>query len=540
MVKKSRMSINLQQLAKIALDQDLVRRASEHFGITNSQTQAAFDALVPSLIARMLDMACTTQGARTLHAAIMSPAVDTNVGPHMVSRLDALNNIVDSMSRGHENAKLLLGERLDPLARAVSEQSKVPVHAMPGLIGIVTGVLFGLLKNHLQDHNGQRHQLVSALEHQASAVQVGEHAGYWPALGLGTAAAFFGSVGGRLKTVMTAFRPDPAPAAAQGTAQSAHKGPGAWWWLLTLALALAVLLLLLRNARSDAKSDGAAFPAAATAPASVAAAPAASNTVPLSPKEPVLSLTTDSDGKPSVQATVATDEQKQAILNAIEQTYGQPLQADIKVDPQARPAQWVSKLGALLPNFKLPNAELSIKGDDIQIGGAAADAKWGLADKARAALGDGFKISLFSLSEALQNAKKLFGEGLTALKPGACSSGEVVKVMNTYTINFATGTFTLPKDDLDALARAAKAVKGCAGSSTRLEIAGHTDSVGAEQANLDLSTHRAEVVREYLISQGLDAGKLLAKGYGASRPVGDNDTPRGRFMNRRIEFIEQK
>lgn len=532
MVKRTRMSINLQQLAKSSLDQDLVRRASEHFGITPSQTQLVFDSLVPSLIARMLDKACTTEGARTLHAAIMSPAVDT--GLHVVNRLDALTNIVDSMSRGQENAKLLLDERLDPLARAVSEQSEVPVHAMPGLIGIVAGVLFGLLKNHLQGHNGQRHQLVSALEHQVSAVRVSEHAGYWSALGLGTAADFFGGVGSRLKTVMTAFRPDPAPAPAHGTAQGTHKSLSAWWWLLTLALALAVLLLLLRNSRSDARPDGAAFSSAATAPASSSAVQSAVT------KESVLSLTTDKDGKPSVQATVATDEQKQAILKALEQTYGQTLQADIKVDPQTRPAEWVSKLGALLPNFKLPNAELSIKGDDIQIGGTAADAKWGLVDKARAALGDGFKISLFSLSEALENAKKLFGEGLTALKPGACSWGEVVKVMNTYTINFATGTFALPKDDLNALARSAAAVKGCAKSSTRLEIAGHTDSVGAEQANLELSTHRAEVVREYLISQGLDASMLTAKGYGASRPVGDNDTPRGRFMNRRIEFIEQK
>jgi OOP family OmpA-OmpF porin len=70
----------------------------------------------------------------------------------------------------------------------------------------------------------------------------------------------------------------------------------------------------------------------------------------------------------------------------------------------------------------------------------------------------------------------------------------------------------------------------------KLEIAGHTDSVGSEQHNLQLGKARAEAVRVYLISQGIDAGRLTAASYGATKPVATNATEEGRAQNRRVEF----
>lgn len=69
-----------------------------------------------------------------------------------------------------------------------------------------------------------------------------------------------------------------------------------------------------------------------------------------------------------------------------------------------------------------------------------------------------------------------------------------------------------------------------------LEIAGHTDSRGIEDLNLRLSQARAEAVRSYLIKRGISPSRLVAIGFGASRPIALNDTEEGRFMNRRIEF----
>lgn len=75
-------------------------------------------------------------------------------------------------------------------------------------------------------------------------------------------------------------------------------------------------------------------------------------------------------------------------------------------------------------------------------------------------------------------------------------------------------------------------------SDTRFEIAGHTDSDGDDQTNLKLSQARAETVVNYLISKGIKADRLVAKGYGESRPVDDNSTEEGKQKNRRTVAME--
>jgi outer membrane protein OmpA-like peptidoglycan-associated protein len=69
----------------------------------------------------------------------------------------------------------------------------------------------------------------------------------------------------------------------------------------------------------------------------------------------------------------------------------------------------------------------------------------------------------------------------------------------------------------------------------RVEIAGHTDNVGKEADNLKLSQQRAETIRNYVIKKGIEPARVVAKGYGASVPVADNDTEEGRQLNRRTE-----
>jgi outer membrane protein OmpA-like peptidoglycan-associated protein len=73
--------------------------------------------------------------------------------------------------------------------------------------------------------------------------------------------------------------------------------------------------------------------------------------------------------------------------------------------------------------------------------------------------------------------------------------------------------------------------------NVKIEVAGHTDSRGRDKYNLNLSQRRAETVRDYLISKGVAADRLTAKGYGESNPIADNKTEEGRFKNRRVELI---
>lgn len=70
----------------------------------------------------------------------------------------------------------------------------------------------------------------------------------------------------------------------------------------------------------------------------------------------------------------------------------------------------------------------------------------------------------------------------------------------------------------------------------KIEISGHTDNVGSEAYNQQLSEKRAEAVFVYLTKHNIDPSRVVVQGYGATRPRADNDTEEGRSLNRRIEF----
>ena len=73
--------------------------------------------------------------------------------------------------------------------------------------------------------------------------------------------------------------------------------------------------------------------------------------------------------------------------------------------------------------------------------------------------------------------------------------------------------------------------------SIEIEIGGHTDHLGSEQDNVLLSQARADKIREYLSQKGISTGRMLAKGYGESKPLVPNDTETNRQLNRRVEFL---
>lgn len=76
--------------------------------------------------------------------------------------------------------------------------------------------------------------------------------------------------------------------------------------------------------------------------------------------------------------------------------------------------------------------------------------------------------------------------------------------------------------------------------TTVMEVAGHTDSNGTDEYNIDLSTRRSNACRDYMISKGIFATRLIAKGYGEGQPVSSNATADGRQKNRRTEFVVVK
>ena len=69
-----------------------------------------------------------------------------------------------------------------------------------------------------------------------------------------------------------------------------------------------------------------------------------------------------------------------------------------------------------------------------------------------------------------------------------------------------------------------------------LKLAGHTDNTGSMALNLRLSKDRAEAIKTYLVSQGANASRIEATGYGPNQPIASNKTADGRQKNRRVEF----
>jgi outer membrane protein OmpA-like peptidoglycan-associated protein len=73
--------------------------------------------------------------------------------------------------------------------------------------------------------------------------------------------------------------------------------------------------------------------------------------------------------------------------------------------------------------------------------------------------------------------------------------------------------------------------------SSKMVVEGHTDSQGAAAYNQDLSTRRAQAVRDYLVSRGVASDRITSQGFGPSRSVADNASPEGRANNRRVEIV---
>ncbi len=103
---------------------------------------------------------------------------------------------------------------------------------------------------------------------------------------------------------------------------------------------------------------------------------------------------------------------------------------------------------------------------------------------------------------------------------------------------FATNESTLTENSVETLDEAAASLKEW--GDVKVEVAGYTDSTGTDEYNEKLSWRRADAVRTFLIGKGIEADRLIAKGYGETNPVADNATAEGRSENRRVELTQMK
>lgn len=109
------------------------------------------------------------------------------------------------------------------------------------------------------------------------------------------------------------------------------------------------------------------------------------------------------------------------------------------------------------------------------------------------------------------------------------------EIVITWRVLFPTGQWAVRKSQWDILRKVAALIRSK--PDYQVQITGHTDNVGGDKYNLNLSKKRAESIKQFLIAfEELNEGIIQTQGMGKNSPVTSNQTPKGRALNRRVEF----
>jgi len=171
---------------------------------------------------------------------------------------------------------------------------------------------------------------------------------------------------------------------------------------------------------------------------------------------------------------------------------------------------------------------INTSGDEINFF-VAADGKTAFISSQRKGGRGGYDIYTFELPEEIRSdsANYLATVDVVELAPG-----DAVVLQN---IQFEYNSSALTEDSQTGIEMLTDFLKR--NPDLKVELAGHTDDVGSASYNQKLSADRAEVVRMALIDHGIDAARLTAKGYGATKPLLPNDSEEHRAVNRRTEMV---
>lgn len=144
-----------------------------------------------------------------------------------------------------------------------------------------------------------------------------------------------------------------------------------------------------------------------------------------------------------------------------------------------------------------------------------------------AAVGGG--IGYYMDRQESELRRRLEGSGVRVVR-----NGDQIDLVMPGNITFDTNQSTIKPTFSNTLESVALVLKEF--DKTTIQIEGHTDSTGSRDYNQLLSERRAGAVRDFLLNQGIQAGRTRAVGYGPRSPVASNDTAAGREQNRRVEL----
>jgi len=211
-----------------------------------------------------------------------------------------------------------------------------------------------------------------------------------------------------------------------------------------------------------------------------------------------------------------------------ERTAAQSETATVKIEAEA--ARVAAQAEADRVKRENDAALAAVQATAEQAARAAAQAE---ADRTLLATQEADRLRLKGEAEKAELRAQLLSQFNLILETRDTARGLIV---NMSDVLFDTAKYTLRPGARERLAKVAGILLGHPG--LKLEVEGHTDSVGGEAYNQRLSEQRAGSVRDYLIQQGISGmNSFPAKGFGKSQPVATNDTAAGRQRNRRVELI---
>ncbi|CDG83178.1 OmpA family protein [Janthinobacterium agaricidamnosum] len=229
---------------------------------------------------------------------------------------------------------------------------------------------------------------------------------------------------------------------------------------------------------------------------------------------------TPQPGQVLVSGTVPDEASKASVLAKLRELYGADKVVDqIAVGQVALPANWNGYVQKLIsPNLKqISRGQLTIDGSVVSVRGEVAN------EAQRQKIASDIATSL--------NPTYTVNNGL---RVSAAEQNILDSTLANRIIEFESGKATLTPSGraiLDEMSVAMQKLK-----DRKVEVIGHTDNQGLRISNQNLSQARAEAVKFYLGSKGINGDLLTASGQGPDRPIASNDSAEGRARNRRIEF----
>lgn len=221
-----------------------------------------------------------------------------------------------------------------------------------------------------------------------------------------------------------------------------------------------------------------------------------------------------------VSGMVPDEATKLKVIAGVRGIYGEQSIIDqILVGGVQAPRNWTSNVEALIgPQLKsISKGTLAIEGTAVSIRGEVSDA------------------STRQAIEKQMTAKLQHGYAFTnGLRVSATSQAVLDRALDSRVIEFEHGSAMLTPAGMRIIDEMADAMRRMSGA--KVEVIGHTDSVGNPASNLALSRARADSVKTYLVKKGIATELISTSGMGADHPIANNATEEGRKRNRRIEF----